>query len=216
MPPKFHHQWYAGMTTSYTRARLWMAISEHPESVVAVETDGIYTREPITQYARIGHHLGDWEKVEYDEMVYIQSGMYFGKHDGKWDKARTRGISKGDVTIDDVLIALPTLTPIVSTQHRYGSLGSDKRFTWYDQESEVQWGFSEKRDHLAIYCKRCIVDRTDGMTWTGTDMHYTTMRQHATGMSYPRLIPWVDKCRAARADENDDETYEEITNGGVF
>lgn len=229
-PPEFHHQWYAGMTTSYTRAMIWLAMSQKPNAIIACETDGIYSTHPLD--VRIGHQLGEWEVETYDGMVYAQSGMYFGRrrspvlfHEiekGKrwfgdeWIKARTRGISRGNVGVDDVLRTLPSLEPFTAVQHRYGSLtgslGSAKRFTWYDQESKVEWGLSEKRGHIADQCYRCRM----GDLWNGPDVHYTSLDRTAIEeMSSPRLIPWVDKCINGWYADIIDESYEAITGDGL-
>jgi hypothetical protein len=204
LPPKFHHHWYAGMTTSRARAKLWYAMSANTRAIIACETDGIYSRVPLD--LRIGDQLGEWEYDEYDRMLYVQSGIYFGRQNGEWRKARTRGISKGNFTVDDALAALPTLRGLHSVSTRYGSLtgnlGSAKRFTWYQQESEAHWGKSEKRLHMPHVCDRC----NWGDEWPGTEIHSTTLVNAVEGMGFPRPIPWIDGIEFV-TDEDEDEDY---------
>jgi hypothetical protein len=202
MPPKYHNQWYAGQTTSWCRARLWLAMSQAPQHIIAVETDGIYSTAPLK--LELGYHLGQWEAETYDRMVYVQSGMYFAKGDDRWIKARTRGLSGGIVSVHDAIRALPSLSDIPTVSHRYGSmagyLGREKHWKWFDQESTVQWGGGGKRYHEPGHCPRCIA----GASWPYPhETHRTIMTQPHSGMSSPRKLPWLDTLPDDWTDDDD-------------
>jgi DNA polymerase type B, organellar and viral len=76
MPP-FHQLDWAGWVTSYTRARLFDVMQRIPfEHLIAVETDGLYTSfDPTLLGIHHSEDLGGWEVTEYDEIMYVQSGL---------------------------------------------------------------------------------------------------------------------------------------------
>lgn len=101
--PPFHQLEWAGWVTSYVRARLYNVMAGIPfDKLVAVETDGIYTTvSPDTLGIVSGSDLGAWEVTEYEEVLYVQSGLAWlhhphGCHCGKcasdgWESKR-RGL----------------------------------------------------------------------------------------------------------------------------
>jgi hypothetical protein len=184
LPPKYHQQWYAGQTTSWCRARLWMAISQNPDAVLAVETDGIYTVAPLD--LKLSQFLGDWEAEVFDEAIYVQSGVYFMRQGDTWTKAKTRGMGSSSVGVDRVLDALPTLAPIETSVHRYGNmsgyLGRENHYQWFDETRTIVWGGDGKRTHLRECCPQCV---------EGRGPHRTVMTRPHPGASHPRDLPWI-------------------------
>lgn len=95
--PPFHQLEWAGWVTSYTRMKLFKLMERIPFSkLIAVETDGIFTTMPPEEFSSrvldIGPGLGQWEVKEYDEMLYIQSGLAWMRDpDGNWSNKR-RGL----------------------------------------------------------------------------------------------------------------------------
>lgn len=75
--PQWHQLEWAGWVTSRCRAMLWELMSRTPrDSVIAVETDGLYTTtNPASLGITHSTDLGGWEVKEYDEILYVQSGM---------------------------------------------------------------------------------------------------------------------------------------------
>ncbi len=75
--PTWHQLEWAGWVTSNTRAMLWEVMSRLPgDSVIAVETDGLYTTESPERFGITDSKaLGGWEVTVYDEILYVQSGM---------------------------------------------------------------------------------------------------------------------------------------------
>lgn len=200
LPPKYHQQWYAGQTTSWCRARLWVAMSQCPDAIVACETDGIYSLEKLS--VPLSQHLGDWEQEDYDEAIYVQSGVYFMRKGDEWSKAKLRGLSANNISVSDVMLRLPDLSPLETTVHRYGSLtghiGRENHHQWYDQSRSIAWGGNGKRAHIEMMCPQCV---------EGHGPHRASMTHVFAGMSHPRKLPWVT---GENADWLTDDEYEHM------
>jgi hypothetical protein len=105
--PPYHELAWAGYTTSHCRASVLNAAMERIEDIVAFETDALFTRKPLS--VKIGTGLGEWERTEFTRLAYLQSGLYFGTTaDGKAIE-RTRGVDRGELTLEQVhaVMALP-------------------------------------------------------------------------------------------------------------
>ena len=92
--PPFHQLEWAGWVTSYVRARLYSVMARIPFSqLVAIETDGIYTTaSPSSLGIEHGTELGGWEVSEYDEILYVQSGLAWLHNDTKGWENKRRGL----------------------------------------------------------------------------------------------------------------------------
>lgn len=97
--PPYHQLEYAGFTTSYCRAKVLSAILDNIESVIAFETDAVFTTEPLA--VPISSNLGDFERVSFADLSYVQSGLYFGESETNISK--TRGVDRGTLTRTEVL-----------------------------------------------------------------------------------------------------------------
>lgn len=75
-PPPFHQIEWAGWITSTTRARLYEAACEAPESVITLATDGIYSTDPLPCLVD-RNELGGWETATHERMLIAQSGVYW-------------------------------------------------------------------------------------------------------------------------------------------
>lgn len=161
-PPRWHQLEYAGFATAYCRSMVYRAIMQNPMSIIAVETDGLFSLEPLN--LPLGSELGKWEAEYYDGIVYVQSGVYWlsrwKPHRGfEWYKARIRGFGTGELDIRDALNRAPTLTPITGKTHRFagfnGYLYRDSWLTWIDTEHVAIWGGNGKRAHARKLCNKC-------------------------------------------------------------
>ena len=101
--PPYHQIEWAGFVTSYTRAQLYSAAASKPESVIAYETDAVFTSEPLD--IPTSNKLGEWEETKWDDLLYYQSGFYFGHQSGGKVVEKTRGIDRGHVTYDRAMQA---------------------------------------------------------------------------------------------------------------
>lgn len=85
---------WAGMVTSQTRAQLLSAIATHDDwaDVVAVATDGVYTRDLDWTPAApplAPDMLGAWETSAPQDIVFLRPGIYCGP-----DVVRARGVGR--------------------------------------------------------------------------------------------------------------------------
>jgi hypothetical protein len=152
--PPFHQLEWAGFATSHCRAAVWTAAMQAPMSIVAFETDALFTTEPLN--LPMSESLGDWESTEYANMTYIQSGMYFAdKMDGS-RVAKTRGVDKGKLTRDDVVSAMQLNKMFVEAPlTRFVGAGIaltqnfDRWRTWETQIKQIRLEPSGKTAHMA-------------------------------------------------------------------
>lgn len=101
---EFQNWIWAGLITSDTRAMILEAMAAHQDlsNLLAIATDGIYTREQLTLPAPrntgTNHRkkpLGSWEGTIYPEgMFFVRPGLYFPLGDCDEDKLRARGIGR--------------------------------------------------------------------------------------------------------------------------
>jgi hypothetical protein len=94
--PKSHTLCIAGYVTSSCRAAVLRLMWSCPnDTVISVETDGVFTTCPPEELRvkfDIGDRLGEWTHKVYDAMLMLQNGVYLLKKDGEWLPPKTRGI----------------------------------------------------------------------------------------------------------------------------
>lgn len=210
LPPKSHALPIAAWVTSYCRAMLWSIIRQIPDKVIAVETDSVFTTvDPRTLPINIGDELGQWGVTEYEELVYIQSGMYHYKQNGEWKGTRSRGLNKAEYNYDDVnrwlsdLIAGKEWDPLtVETKPRFIGAGAAAAMsqtgrpfkmshcTWRAQTKEIKIADTGKRIHNGLTCKSC----QQGLT-PNEAPHRLLISSRSDGetLSLPRRLPWEAK-----------------------
>lgn len=196
-PPSWHQLEWAGYVTSYARAKLFRAIMLNWESVIAVETDAVFSTQPLN--LETGTGLGQWEMTEFDWITYYQSGLYYaGVGDATLE--RYRGFDKGSLphsVIHDYLRDYGNsfepwrLPPPVGRTTRYIGLGYGLRTkrTWRAWETENRYavlGGGGKRTHRDSLCRECRAH-----TSPAEGLH-SMMVATAGGLSYPHSLPWVD------------------------
>lgn len=198
--PTWHQLEWAGFITSHARARLFKAMlyAYKTNSLIGVETDGIFSRTPLP--LDIGQGLGQWEEDHYDEMIYLQSGFYFKKVDGEW-KAKYRGFDRGTITVNDAERALSLWTAhdgisrgsLTGRTTRFASLGSylqssdpeGNRNIWTTADRTLSLGIDGKRIHRVDACKAC-----DNKESPNDALHDMTITHPVGAFSQPHLIPW--------------------------
>lgn len=93
LSPRYHFLLFAGFITSYTRARIYDAIAPRMNSVVAICTDGIISTEPLDIRPSLDKGFGEWSLDMSDEIVQLQSGVYWLAKKGIW-KEKARGLGR--------------------------------------------------------------------------------------------------------------------------
>lgn len=118
---------WAGMITAGCRAQVLDFLGQHKDwsNMLAVATDGVYTREIIdaakpidTGTSATGKPLGGWESKTYDKgMFFARPGIYFPMNPTPDDikDIRGRGVGKG--------VVLENWKLIIDTWEKHGILG---------------------------------------------------------------------------------------------
>lgn len=102
--PPYHQIEWAGYVTSWCRATVLRAAMQDLSSVIAFETDALFTTRPLN--LDVGSGLGQWEETRFDSLAYVQSGMYFGRTDGGKVVEKTRGVDRGTLHLSDLHAAM--------------------------------------------------------------------------------------------------------------
>lgn len=188
--PHWHQLRWAGFITAACRARMLEAMAQKPESIIAIETDGVFTTEPLN--LELGKNLGQFDGKEYDGIIFIQSGVYFAREGNEWTaettegkKTRTRGFSPNEENIHLALSSVDSLVKLRTIQNRFHGLPSAKDSSewrqWLDNDHDIVWGGGGKRFHSPTHCTGC----TDGENW-----HETIYALSENPKSYPHDLPW--------------------------
>jgi len=114
--PQSHTLPVAGYITSSCRAAVMDLMGCcKADTVISVETDGVFTTTPPEELAHpewfpLSKELGEWTMKKYDNMVIIQNGVYLLQKDGEWEPPKSRGIPAEWVKVDSVLEYLTRCT----------------------------------------------------------------------------------------------------------
>lgn len=212
LPPKSHCLPLAGWITSSCRASLYRVMLQIPRhKLIAVETDGIYTSmDPAGIVADFGNGLGQWGMDSYDEMLYLQSGVYHRRTEQQWLPPKARGLDIASVSQPVVEQYFkkcnsgdfPTLT--VQMRERFVGLNAAyvraqtkknseigvgvKEFLgrWETGERIMEPGGKGKRAHISKVCGECQMGLS---AWDSP--HQLAIRSRSVGdMSTPHNLPW--------------------------
>lgn len=232
--PMWHQLEWAGWVTSHTRATLFRVMQQMGyDNLIAVETDGVYSSaSPAELGITDSKDLGGWEVSEYDELVYLQSGVY-AKRQGKEWSVKYRGLDRdsfGD-TVADCAKAIvrhsQLLTP--SADIWPNLVGKTTRFVgyrnalfremqnrgavkmhhcvWEVEPKEINCGTVGKRIHSRKICKACAAGATAYEMPHETIIKSKMMLSTSAAdlMSYRHDIPWLDT--------DHDDWWREYANG---
>lgn len=157
--PTYHQLEWAGYVTSWCRSRVLLAAIDKPNSVIAFETDALFTTEPLN--VDIGTGLGQWEETVFSSLTYVQSGHYYGTSAGK-PIIKCRGVDKGFINRKNVerQLALPESERYLdaSLTRFYGAgialaRGLAKYWRkWLTEPKRMQLRPTGKRYHGACWC----------------------------------------------------------------
>lgn len=156
--PTFHESVWAGWITAYTRRKISDALhSVNPSSIIATETDSVFSLEPLP--VSVGEGLGEWDCDVLDGIKYIQSGVSLVKRNNTWN-FKTRGFTvkrtENEVEIWSKFLAMKN--PILTVkQTRFGTDARQDTFgQWYETTHNLRFDNGmEKRIHN--WCPNCEV-----------------------------------------------------------
>ena len=212
MPP-FHQLEWAGWVTSYVRARLFRLMTNIKwEDLIAVETDGLYTTmDPALLNIVDSEELGQWGVTEYDEMMYVQSGLAWlhgepdKDHPDGWYTKR-RGLDEGTFTLEHCQEYLKSLHPKPSRSTpwpvysglstRFVGLGQalaskqllhNRHCVWSTDKRDISPGQTGKRVHVHAYCHAC---QQGGTAYEAPHDLMVNSMSILDPHSYPHSIPW--------------------------
>lgn len=214
LPPKSHALPIAAWITSYCRAMLYTVMARAGDNVVAVETDSVFlTVLPESIGMVTGDGLGQWGVKVYDEIMYVQSGMYHTKRNGSWTGTRSRGLHTAEYSAEMAERYLRSLVPDVgnlvdqkweplhlSTKPRFigagAAIASSRPFkemhcVWAVQERQITLGENGKRRHVPRVCPAC---RNGTSAWTAPhSLVINRLDSDGETLSFPRRLPWEAK-----------------------
>ena len=192
--PPYHCLEWAGYATSHCRAAVLHAVVDDLDSVIAFETDAVFrTRKlPVAE----GSNLGEFEYIEFDNITYLQSGLYFADTaDGPI--AKTRGVDRGELQRDTALKAMSE--PKVEDRYAVARLtrfvgagialmGRWRKWrSWETVTKRMTMEPTGKRIH--IDCETCDPDFTKPLTM-GLHRTFCPMINKAHSLPFP--IMWVN------------------------
>lgn len=209
-PPRSHCLPLAGWVTSYCRAMIYRAMLQIPtQHLVAVETDGIYTTyDPHKLNIDTGDGLGQWGIDEYDEMLYLQNGIYHKRRNGEWETPKVRGIDSSSIPVERIQEYLRNAGPgefaelEVNTKPRFIGIAAalaydpetvnDRHCVWQVSERDIRPGRAGKRIHSPKACPTCSQNKS------AYDAPHPLLIHSRAGikediMSKPHILPWENK-----------------------
>ena len=198
--PQWHQLEWAGYVTSATRAKLWQAILLAPSDIIATETDALFSSSPLN--LPLSQSLGDWEETKFENITYIQSGLYYATTSDGEVLERYRGFDKGSLPYREVLAHLRNLSgdgewtgelsPLCGYTTRFVGMGLGLRTksTWRSWETSprsVSFGGGGKRGHISRICPECREGKkfTDGL--------HSLAILNSGGVSEPHRLPWLNE-----------------------
>jgi hypothetical protein len=202
--PRSHQLEWAGYITSACRAAVYEAGISAGSKLISINTDSVQTLCPLDNLD-CGDNLGQWDRQEYSEGIFWQSGIYYLREDlgyqsslgYGWIKARTRGIPKGTYTPEQLIKAVETGEVLTITKHMFigYTLADNGRWeelnTWKDEPHEFALGGNGKRKHLACE-ERCEsgYHRLSGGFFFMPAEGITPENAYWSALHY---LPWLDE-----------------------
>lgn len=218
LAPKWHSLLWAAYITSWCRTQIYKLLRMIPiDKLIAVETDGLFTTAtPDELHVEHSEDLGWWEISHYDEIIYLQSGMYALRDGDKWSH-KYRGLNADTISPEKIVEHAKLLMPLQPGESWPGIQGKETRFIkyqaalqfargdappdmpgtgmpfpmnharWITRDKTVAIGDIGKRQHVPASCKSCIAGLG---AWDRP--HYLHTGYPRDIQSYPHTIPWLD------------------------
>lgn len=197
VPPPFHQIEWAGWVTSYCRSMVLSAAYQNMGSIIAFETDALFSSEPLD--LDMGKGLGQWEATEFQHLCYLQSGFYFGTLSDGTGVDKTRGVDRGSLTYTDVQTALAEPNAedryVNAELTRFNGLGLARLLNdmsrwqrWETTPKRLTLAPSGKREHIG--CEQCTGSASfDIGVWHDTIVPPRFNNPSEPSYEYP--LPWI-------------------------
>lgn len=207
--PQYHQLEWAGFVTAHNRAEIFRAARRAAARgiLISIETDAIVTSAPMPELDITSEKLGTWELEIFDDIVYLQSGVYMTLLKGEWN-LKYRGFDADSLSAQDVLKYLERTNlnhrdpqayvdnPLKATTTRF--MGSKLAATrdngmeeqwrvWRTEPKDIVVGHSEKRIHIPQFCRQCQQGNYYGDVMH--DMSIATW-ENLESQSYAMSLPW--------------------------
>jgi len=211
--PPYHNLAIAGYVTAVCRSRMIDAAAISPESIIAFETDGVFSMSPL-EGLEVSSELGAWDLTVYDDIWYYQSGFRFGIIDGEVVKPATRGIPVKDITLEAIREHIVDALSVVTTeQTQFITL------TWANALNKPeligQWKTAPREMRLMAEnptgkrvhdpdCYMCDVDSNGIRTYRWDSPHVTIPASgYEDQLSFAHKVLWSDVAGASeKVEEN--------------
>ena len=192
--PPFHQIEWAGFTTSHCRAAVLRACLGNLDAIIAFETDAVFTSAPLN--VPTGSALGEFEAVEFSDLTYVQSGMYFGTKTDGTPVNKTRGVDRGSLTREQVLegmaIKKAVDRQVTASLTRFVGAGValsqsfDRWRKWETVTKNLSLEPTGKRIHLE--CEAC--DETGGIKFGAWHRTFCPLMNDAHCCEFP--VEWIN------------------------
>lgn len=90
----YYNLFYAAYITSVTRAQLLKATKGYEQDTICFQTDAVHTVKILP--AEISDELGAYKVTHYDQVTYLDCGVYQCRNDGDIVKTKTKGFRRFD------------------------------------------------------------------------------------------------------------------------
>jgi hypothetical protein len=196
--PPFHQIEWAGWITSYCRAMIYRAAMEsaRKDGLVSIDTDGILSTVPIPEPSEgFGNGLGQWKEEHFDEVIYLQNGVYWLRKGELWEEPKLRGIPKSRIHDPGMALrALESGEPISFarrgfTGYRQAMQGNRSEWrVWGDHPVSVNFLDCGSRVHVARLCRSC----RGGVQGFGDGLHDLAPMPGKQVVSESHRLPWLE------------------------
>lgn len=156
--PAFHEVVWAGLITAITRRTISDGLhSVSPDSIIATETDSIFSLEPLP--LDMGPGLGQWDLEMLEGIKYIQSGVSLVKKQGVWTY-KTRGFTppvKGsEVEVWSDFLSQGDKGILKLNQTRFGTDVRQQHFgEWYETIHKLSLCDNPDMKRRHSWCGQC-------------------------------------------------------------
>jgi hypothetical protein len=196
--PPFHQIEWAGWITSKCRGMIYRPAMESGKQngLVSIDTDGIISTTRIPELENgTGTGLGQWKVEKFDELIYLQNGVYWLRGDNGWEEPKLRGIPKTRLHDPSVAMrALESGEPISFDRRGFTgyrqAMGTDRSLwrTWGDHPVSVDFLNCGGRVHIERLCRTCRM----GVPGFAHALHDLAAVPARSEVSSPHRVPWLE------------------------